>query len=161
MERAKREREGRKDDSKMPGGKMGGGRKRESRLSSLNNTRCTCTGPAPWHRVVDCMRLTEERWRKRGEESNERTTAKRPEARDVYRRKEIHPSRITNPGSNSTGTAPRPRVVDCRRLTEERWRKRGEESEERTTEGQGDGWGEQPSASSLRESDRTMEERRV
>src|SRR6218665_1424425 len=29
----------------------------------------------------------------------------------------------------------------ARRLTEERWRKRGEESEERTTEGQGDRWG--------------------
>ena len=29
----------------------------------------------------------------------------------------------------------------ARRLKEERWRKRGEESEERTTEGEGDGWG--------------------
>src|SRR6218665_139490 len=47
----------------------------------------------------------------------------------------------------------------ARRLTEERWRKRGEK--ERTTEGQGDGWGKQLSAWSLRESDRTMEERRV
>src|SRR6218665_2083852 len=141
MERAKREREGRKDDSKMPGGKMGGGRKRESRLSSLNNTRCTCTGPAPWHRVVDCMRLTEERWRKRGEESNERTTAKCPEARDGGRRRESHLSSINITGCNCTGSAPWPRAVDCRRLTEERWRKRGEESEERTTEGQGDGWG--------------------
>src|SRR6218665_1339934 len=49
----------------------------------------------------------------------------------------------------------------ARWLTEERWRKRREESNKRTTEGQGDGWGEQPSAWSLRESDRTMEERRV
>src|SRR6218665_876927 len=49
----------------------------------------------------------------------------------------------------------------ARRLTEERWRKRGEESNERTTEGQGDGWGEQPSAWSLLESNRTMEKRRV
>src|SRR6218665_1656903 len=48
----------------------------------------------------------------------------------------------------------------ARRLTEERWRKRGEESVERTTEGQGDKWGEQPSALSLRERDRTMEKRR-
>src|SRR6218665_2103820 len=46
----------------------------------------------------------------------------------------------------------------ARRLTEERWRKRGEESVERTTEGQGDG--EQTSAWSLRERDITMEKRR-
>src|SRR6218665_650526 len=49
----------------------------------------------------------------------------------------------------------------ARRLTEERWRKRGEESEERTTEGQGDGWREQPSAWSPRENDKTRNERRV
>src|SRR6218665_3401834 len=49
----------------------------------------------------------------------------------------------------------------ARRLTEERQRKRGEESEERTTEGQGDGWREQLSAWSMRGNDRTMDERRV
>src|SRR6218665_629120 len=42
----------------------------------------------------------------------------------------------------------------ARRLTEERWRKRGEESNERTTEGQGDGWGKQLSAWSPRVNDR-------
>src|SRR6218665_2057928 len=47
------------------------------------------------------------------------------------------------------------------RMTEERWRKRVEESEERTKEGRGDGWREQPGASSTLESDRTMEERHV
>src|SRR6218665_2500251 len=32
------------------------------------------------------------------------------------------------------------------RMTEERWRKRVEESEERTKEGRGDGWRDQPGA---------------
>ena len=85
MDKAKRERDERMT-AKCPKA-MGGGRKRERRITVINNTRCNCTGPAPW-----------------------------------------------------------PRAVDCRRLTEERWRKRGEEREERTKEGQGDGWMEQPSA---------------
>src|SRR6218665_2092911 len=48
----------------------------------------------------------------------------------------------------------------ARRLTEERWRKRGE-GRKNGRQKQGDGWREQPSAWSLRESDRTMEKRRV
>src|SRR6218665_51610 len=93
------EREGRKNDSKTPGGD---GRRRESRLSSIHNTRCNCTGPAPWPRAGYC------------------------------------------------------KEADRRTMEETRG---GEE--ERATEGQGDGWVEQPSAWSLHESDRTMEERYV
>src|SRR6218665_1211276 len=46
---------------------MGGGRRRENRLSSINNTRCNC--PATHHGLGRSIarRLTEERWRKRGE----------------------------------------------------------------------------------------------
>src|SRR6218665_2543964 len=63
MDRARRERDERTTAKRLEA--RGVGRRRESRLSSLNNTRCTCTGPVPWPRVVNC--LTEERWRKRGE----------------------------------------------------------------------------------------------
>ena len=53
MDRARRERDER-TTAKRPEAR-GVGRRRESRLSSLNNTRCTCTGPVPWPRVVNCQ----------------------------------------------------------------------------------------------------------
>src|SRR6218665_3683942 len=54
MDRAKRERDER-TTAKCPeaaGRIIKGGR--ESRLSSINNTRCNCTATAPWPRAVDC-----------------------------------------------------------------------------------------------------------
>src|SRR6218665_1801220 len=100
MDRARRERDKRMTAEHPEA--MGGGRRRENGLSSINNTRCNCPATAPWPRAVNC------------------------------------------------------KEADRRTMEETRG---GEK--ERTTEGQGDGWGEQPSAWSLRESDRTMEERRV
>src|SRR6218665_449451 len=74
---------------------------------------------------------------------------------------ESHLLSINNTRCNCPATAPWPRAVNCkeadRRTMEET---RGGE-EERTTEGQGDGWGKQLSAWSPRENDRTMEKRRV
>src|SRR6218665_1331119 len=89
-ERQSEEREGRKDDSKMPGGAVEGnkGRKRESPAAQSSTT----------------------------------------------------------PGAAAPPLHHGPERLIARRLTEDRWRKRGEESEERTTEGQGDGWREQLSA---------------
>src|SRR6218665_2718161 len=93
-------------------------------------------------------------------ERDERTTAKRPEAMGGGRRRENRPSSINNTKCNCPTTAPWSRAVNCK----EAYRRTMEETrggeEERTT-GQGDGWGEQPSAWSLRENDRTMEKRRV
>src|SRR6218665_119067 len=65
MDRVRRERDGR-TTAKRPEA-MGGGRRRENRLSSINNTRCNCPATAPWPRASIARRLTEERWRNRGE----------------------------------------------------------------------------------------------
>jgi len=53
MDRAKRERDER-TTAKCPEGEDNKGMKRESRLSSINNTRCNCTATAPWPRAVNC-----------------------------------------------------------------------------------------------------------
>src|SRR6218665_1239223 len=110
------------------------------------------------------MKEEQDRWTERRERGTKgrQQNARRPRWRIIKRGRERAKSR----SSITSGAAAPPlhhgleRSI-ARRLTEERWRKRGEESEDRTTEGQGDGWREQLSAWSMRENDRTMDERRV
>src|SRR6218665_133163 len=67
----------------------------------------------------------------------------------------------TTPRCNCPATALWPRTVNCKEADRRTMEETGGGEEEQTTGGQGDGWGEQPSGWSLRESDRKMEERRV
>src|SRR6218665_600390 len=53
-ERRERGTKGRQQKCPEAAGGDNKGRKRDSRLSSINNTRCNCTATAPWPRAVDC-----------------------------------------------------------------------------------------------------------
>ena len=78
---------------------------------------------------------------------------------DGWREAEIGLSSSNNNRVSCPATAPWPRSVNCkeadRRTMEET---RGGEVEERTTDGQGDGWGKQLSALSRRGMDRSLDE---
>src|SRR6218665_3449914 len=95
--------------------------------------------------------------RAKRDRDDERTTAKcrRPRWRIIKGGRERAAARSsTIPGAAAPPLHHGLERSIARRLTEERWRKRGDESEERTKEGQGDGWRDQLSAWSMRENDR-------
>src|SRR6218665_820262 len=101
--------------------------------------------------------LTDERRARRMDrakrERDERTTAKCPEAAvedNKGRKRASRSSGINKTRCSCTATAPWPRAVDCKEADRRTMAESGEESEERTKEGQGDGWREQLSAWSMR-----------
>src|SRR6218665_1860907 len=110
------------------------------------------------------MKGEQDGWTERRERGTKgrQQNPRRPRGRIIKGGRERAASRAsTTPGATAPPLHHGLEWSIARRLTDERWKKRGEESEERRTEGQGDGWREPLSAWSMRENDRTMDERRV